>query len=200
MIFAYQSQIRAGDFDVRTRVGIRSVWPTAYSEVGWMARADTTPGSMFAGVLAGPSLGSCDFNPVPPREPPAASAGSMPVITRALVAPAARGITFTGYGSFDGQTWLRLGSATLAMPVQVYLGFAVSSHNPAATIQTSGATCPTSRRHRCLQPPPAFEPLGPSSRRTGLTFSEIMYHPADGTNTFPRICRALQRPGLLRWT
>src|SRR5262249_30806621 len=49
----------------------------------------------------------------------------------------------------------------------------------AATLSTLGAVVNPSPAER------TYEPLGPSSRRTGLTFSEVMYHPtnrADGKN------------------
>ena len=39
------------------------------------------------------------------------------------------GSVFTGFASYDGQTWAQLGSATIAMPSQIYLGFAVDSHS-----------------------------------------------------------------------
>src|SRR4029079_9368989 len=90
------------------------------------------------------------------------------------------GNTFTGFGSVDGKTWIQLGSAAIAAPSQIYVGFAVSSHNPASTalaqfrdIQEGiGGTFASQ-----LNLP--FEPLGPSSRRTSLIISEIMYHPAE---------------------
>jgi hypothetical protein len=164
--FAYQSQIRAGDFDVRTRVNSLGL-ADGYSEVGWMARADTTPGSMFAGVLAGPSLGGVRFQSRATPGAPAASAGSMPVNYPCTWLRLRRvGNTFTGYGSFDGQTWLRLGSATLAMPVQVYLGFAVSSHNPAATLQTEWRDMSYVAGGTIVRLP-ALRAARASSRRTG---------------------------------
>jgi hypothetical protein len=39
------------------------------------------------------------------------------------------GNVFTGFGSYDGTNWTQLGTATIAMPAQIYLGLAVASHN-----------------------------------------------------------------------
>jgi hypothetical protein len=90
------------------------------------------------------------------------------------------GNVFTGFGSFDGQTWLRLGSATISMSSQIYVGFVVSSHTPTMTATArfqvpANASGGTVADNVTLP----FEPLGPSSRRTGLAISEIMYHPPE---------------------
>jgi glucose/arabinose dehydrogenase/regulation of enolase protein 1 (concanavalin A-like superfamily) len=39
------------------------------------------------------------------------------------------GTTFTGYKSADGATWTQVGSATITMATNVYVGLAVTSHN-----------------------------------------------------------------------
>jgi hypothetical protein len=41
------------------------------------------------------------------------------------------GSTFTGYKSSDGATWIRVGSASIAMPATVYIGLVVSSNSSA---------------------------------------------------------------------
>src|SRR6185436_12987741 len=135
----------------------------------------------FAAVLAGPSLAGVKFQSRAASNAVAVSAGSMPVnYPYTWLRLQRAGNVFTGLGSFDGQSWVRLGSATISMASQIYVGFAVSSHNAANTVlarfrnaaNASGGTLAAS-----LALP--FEPLGPSSRRTGLAISEIIYHPPE---------------------
>jgi hypothetical protein len=95
------------------------------------------------------------------------------------------GDLFTGFASMDGNNWTQLGNVMIATSNRLYLGVAVTSQktNQVATavfdnfFATPVGTIDTST--------PATEPLGPSSRKTGLVISEIMYHPRDvfvGTN------------------
>src|SRR5207249_1819594 len=87
-----------------------------------------------------------------------------------------------GYASLDGQTWSLLGSASLAITNPLYLGLSLSSHTTNRL---------TTARFRDLSfvtngvvgaPVLPREPLGPSSRKTGLVISEIMYKPAPRTD------------------
>lgn len=90
------------------------------------------------------------------------------------------GNVFTGFYSYDGSRWTVLGAVTNALPSSLYLGLAVSSWNrdEAATVyfcdwgNVSGGTTGRQQVTR-------YEGLGPSSRRTGVIVSEIMYHPED---------------------
>jgi regulation of enolase protein 1 (concanavalin A-like superfamily) len=59
--------------------------------------------------------------------------------------------TFTASVSSDGANWVQVGSDTLSMPSSVYIGLALTSHNPSAlntstfdsvTVQSSGANTP----------------------------------------------------------
>jgi len=178
--FSFHSLARIGDFDVHVRVDSLDL-ADGYSEAGLMARDGVTTNSPFAAVLASASLGGVKFQSRTASNAVAVSAGSMPVNYPYTWLRLQRvGNVFTGFGSFDGQVWVRLGSATINMGSQVYLGFAVSSHNPASAVlarfrnaeNAGGGTFVNS-----LALP--FEPLGPSSRRTGLAISEIMYHPPE---------------------
>lgn len=66
------------------------------------------------------------------------------------------GNTFTGYVSPDGNAWTPVGSRTLALPSQVYIGFAASSHgsniHTVATFENAAVTGST-------PPPPPPEPV-----------------------------------------
>jgi hypothetical protein len=178
--FGFHSQIRTGDFDVRVRVDSLDL-SNGYSVAGLMARAGLETNAMFAAVLASPSLGGVKFQARLAISGTATNTGAMPVnYPNTWLRLQRAGNVFTGFGSFDGQTWMRLGSATIEMPSQVYLGFAVSSHDTSGTVSArfrdpsnvSGGTIVST-----ISLP--FEPLGPSSRKTPLVISEIMYHPAD---------------------
>jgi hypothetical protein len=93
------------------------------------------------------------------------------------------GNTFTGYAGYDGQTWVQLGSFIISMPSQVYFGMAVSSHKSAqaTTAQFRDILDVTNALVAVVSNP--REPLGPSSRKTPLAFSEIMYKPAPRLDT-----------------
>src|SRR5437773_3848021 len=181
--FSYQ--LRTGDFDVKTRlqsVDLADVWTKA----GLMAREDLTAGGRFAGAMATPSLSGCFFEWRDPSGSAAATSGSFPVNYPATWLRLQRvGNQFTGYASYDGQTWTQVGSASIAMPATIYFGLAVSSHNSnqSATAQFRDVADVTGAVVGTLSV--NSEPLGPSSRKTGLVISEIMYKPAprgDGRN------------------
>ncbi len=183
MQFSYQ--LRTGNFDVKARIeslDLANLWAKA----GLVAREDLTAGSRFAGALATPSLSGCFFQSRDPAGGNASLTGSFPVNYPATWLRLQRvGNQFTGYASYDGQVWTQLGTVNIAMAGTVYFGLAASSHNTGqlATAQfrdvadVSGAVVGT--------PSVNFETLGPSSRKTGLVISEIMYHPTnrlDGKN------------------
>ena len=97
------------------------------------------------------------------------------------------GNSFTGFASYDGQAWTSLGSATISMPSQVYVGLAASSHNTnqltAARFEQVAQPVTNAGAATTVNP---HEPLGPCSRLTPFVISEIMYKPAprtDGNNT-----------------
>jgi hypothetical protein len=96
------------------------------------------------------------------------------------------GNVFTGFGGYDGTNWTPLGTATIPMPTQIYVGLAVASHNtnqPTTAQFVDYETTPTNAVVGAIVNP--NEPLGPSSRKTGIVISEIMWKPAprtDGNN------------------
>src|ERR1019366_6896969 len=75
-----------------------------------------------------------------------------------------------------------LGSATITMPAQIYVGLAASSHNfgLAATAQFRDLGNVTNAVVNAVVNP--HEPLGPCSRTTPIVISEIMYKPAPRTD------------------
>ncbi len=178
--FGFYAQLRSGDFDVQVRLEGLGL-ANGYSEAGLMARDGVSTNGAFAAVLASGGLGGIKFQSRNLPNVAAASVGSMPVNYPYTWLRLRRvGDVFSGFGSFDGQNWQRLGSATIGMPAQVYLGFVASSQVPGQPITANfrDADYASGGAFADAVALP-FEPLGPSSRRTGLVISEIMYHPPD---------------------
>jgi hypothetical protein len=181
--FTLSYQLRTGDFDVGVRLDGLSpsdVWAKA----GLMARETLDPSSRFAAALATPAMVGSFFQWRDPAGTGAASAGSFPVnYPMTWLRLKRAGNVFTGFAGYDGQSWTQLGSRTISMPAQIYFGLALSSHNqsqPAVArfrdiAEVSGAVLATFAN--------PYEPPGPSSRKTPLVFSEIMYKPAVRTDT-----------------
>lgn len=129
--FRFVYQPLQGDVDVIARVASlqqQDVW----SKAGVMIRADLTAGSPHAFMLvsaardygfqhraaAGGSTGHT-----------AGPVGSAPGWVRMV----RRGSQFTAYYATDGGTWTTVGSQSITMGSTVYVGLAVTSHNPSAT-------------------------------------------------------------------
>lgn len=176
--FAYER--RTNNFDIRVRVARLTV-PDAFVQAGLMAREGLDPGSRFAGIFGSSAQLGAFF------EARGAASGSAAITAPTGGYPAnypymwlrlQRSVNqFTGFASFDGETWTQLGSSTIAMPSVVYFGMAVGSGSASASTTAQfrdlaevigGSIAPLSYSR---------ERLGPSSRRTGLVISEIMYHP-----------------------
>ena len=69
------------------------------------------------------------------------------------------GNTFSGYFSANGTTWTLIGTSTVTMPAQAYVGLAVTSHNPSATaaasftdVAVSGGSVPSNSAPTLTQP------------------------------------------------
>src|SRR6266516_561640 len=181
--FHFFYQTCSNDFDVAVRVeslANSDVWAKA----GLMARETLDANSDHVSVLASPTLAGCFFETRALAGGVSALLGSFPVnYPQTWLRLQRAGDVFNGYASLDGQKWSLLGSASLTITNPLYFGLAVSSHN------TNGLT---SARFRDLSyvtnalvggnPVSPREPLGPSSRKTGLAISEIMYKPAPRTD------------------
>lgn len=175
--FGYRSY--TNNFDVQARVATLE-FAGAWTRAGLMARAGFDTNAMFAASFATPGPAGCHFETRTVVGGQTAMAGTYPVNYPDTWLRLRRvGNVFDGFASLDGQSWEFLGSATLAISnvVQVGLALTAGSASTSTTAQfrdfasgsgvlTTNATLP-------------FEPLGPSSRRTPLVISEIMYHPPD---------------------
>ncbi|MBI4660554.1 MAG: lamin tail domain-containing protein [Verrucomicrobia bacterium] len=174
-------QERSGDFDLRVRleaVGISD----PFVQAGLIARANLDPNAPFAGVFGSSAQLGCFFESraaAGGQSQMASAPGGFPVnYPQTWLRLRRSGSQFTGFASLDGSAWQQVGVSTIDLPPTVFFGLAVASHNTNST---------TTARFRDLSPAAnsstftqqlTREPLGPANRRTGLVFSEIMYHPA----------------------
>ncbi|MGC8990423.1 MAG: lamin tail domain-containing protein, partial [Verrucomicrobiia bacterium] len=180
----------SGDFDYQVRVANVTV-SDPFLHAGLMARETLDANARFASALASSAQLGCFFES-------RATAGSTTVTTaprggvpvnypQTWLRLRRQGQTITGYAGVDGQTWLQLGSQTFTgLNNSMYLGLAVASGNTnkvaTAQFRDAGPTQNAATTSAIAFP---TEPLGPSSRNTGMIISEIMYHPKarpDGRN------------------
>ena len=180
--FFFYYQAKAGDFDVTVRLAGFSP-SDLWAKAGLMARETLDAPARFAAVLGTPSLGGESFVNRATVSGTAATSGYLPINYPYLYARLQRvGNVFTGYGSWDGQTWTPLGSANMAVATTLYLGLAGCSHNAGQTttvqfrdyMNGAGGTVGT------FVPP--LEPPGPSTRKSPIAITEIMYNPAPRTD------------------
>lgn len=177
--FHYGYQQRTGSFDVKVRVASldnTDPWATA----GLMLRNELTAGSPFAAVFATPSINGTMFSFRDSSESETKNSDDRIPINYPYtwLRLQRSGNTFTGYGGFDGRSWKELGSVTFDAPDTVFFGMTVDSQ-----LSTASATAlfqdlnEVQQESSALFSLPSTEPPGPSSRLTGLTITEIMYHP-----------------------
>jgi hypothetical protein len=185
--FLFSWGLKRGDFDVQVRVtSIRL--SDLLAKAGLMAREDLSSTSRFAAVFATPSLNGClmEARSTPGKD--ATNLGMAAVNYPDTYLRLQRsGSVFRGYASSDAQNWTSLGGVTLSVPEYLYVGFAATSHDTNDTTVATLREFQDATGHPLGRPgSPDREPPGPSSRRTGLVLSEIMYHPherPDGKET-----------------
>jgi regulation of enolase protein 1 (concanavalin A-like superfamily) len=181
--FSYQTI--SGNFDIAARVAGLSSSDT-FSKAGLMARENLSVNGRFAAAFTTPAMNGSFFEWRDPAGSAAATSGNFPAnYPNTWLRLRRSGNTFTGYGSYDGQLWTQLGNATISMPAQIYFGFAVSSHSATnvSTAQFRDINNLTNAVSGVVVNP--HEAIGPSSRKSPIAFSEIMWKPAsrsDGKN------------------
>jgi hypothetical protein len=174
---ALSSVLYQGNFDVRVQVN-ELTQGTPWSRAGIMARNETTDSSPFFAVWASPGISGCFAQYRAPGSP-AVMQGQSPVNAgQTWLRLKREGNSFTGYVSYDGLSWMPLTSTTLALEDPVFLGLAVTSQSAGQAVVARLSGFGEVTATNAFTPQFRGEPIGPSSRRTGLVFSEIMYHPA----------------------
>ncbi|HEX3704197.1 MAG TPA: putative Ig domain-containing protein, partial [Vicinamibacterales bacterium] len=133
--FVYQPW--TGDGSIVTRVASVSN-ANAWSKAGVMFRETLTPGSAQAFVLVSSAKGVAFQRRDATQANSVSTSGSMSAAPRWLRLDRS-GDTFTAYESVDGTTWLLVGTDTIPMAPQLYVGFAVTSHDNTRVTTSTGA-------------------------------------------------------------
>jgi hypothetical protein len=183
--FTFAHQQRAGDFDFKVRVeamNFRDPWTKA----SLMARETLNSNSVFAASIATPLLVGSVFESRATTGAASVKSGNFPASYPDTWLRLRRaGNLFTGYASMDGQTWVQLGSVTLAIG-PVYLGFAVTSHDMAVSTTAQFRDFTPTEVNAPVVPLSSFnfttETLSAAARTGPIVISEIMYKPG-GSNT-----------------
>ena len=180
--FTLAYQQKAGDFDVKVRVA-QLGFVDAWSKAALMARETLNANSPFAATVAAPLTTGSFFESRATAGAAAVNSGTFPANYPDMWLRLRRvGNVFSGFASVDGDSWVQLGTVTLAVG-PVYLGFAVTSHN------ASQATTAQFRDYANVAAGAAVisnlkfttEPLAAAARTTPIVISEIMANPG-GTN------------------
>jgi hypothetical protein len=182
--FQFACKTVSSNFDVSVRVaslGLSDTW----SKAGLMARETLTASSRFAASLATPAINGCFFEWRDPAGATNQSGGSFPDnYPNTWLRLSRVGNVFSGYGSYDGQTWTLLASETITMSNQLYLGFVVDSDSTNQSVSADFLqitnTPPSAMIGTQTYP---YEPPASCSRTTPITISEIMWKPSSRLDT-----------------
>ena len=190
--FQFSWEPRSGDFDIQTRVANATI-TDAFLHAGLMARESLTSNAVFAASFAASAQVGCFFEyrkTTGTTTAMGSAPGGAPVnYPQTWLRLRRAGTLMTGYSSLDGLTWVVLGSnnfTTLSNTLLVGLAVASEDSKVTSTVEfrdIGDALNPTN----IVTTLPDRELLGPSSRRTGLVFSEIMYHPRPGPAGSPNL-------------
>ncbi|MBI3868481.1 MAG: lamin tail domain-containing protein [Verrucomicrobia bacterium] len=180
--FQFSWETRSGDFDIQARVA-NATMTDAFLHAGLMARETLASNAVFAASFAS-SVQVGSFFEYRKSVGAAASILSAPSgvpvnYPQTWLRLRRAGNLLAGYASLDGLTWAALGSNSFTtLSNTLLVGLAVASEDSkvlsAVQFRDIGDTLNPTNIVSSL---PDRELLGPSSRRTGLVFSEIMYHP-----------------------
>ena len=125
-----------------------------WSKAGVMFRETLTPGSAHAFVLVSAAKGVAFQRREVTGRASVSTAGSMSAPPRWLRLDRS-GSTFKAYESADGTNWTLVGSDTIAMTEQIYVGFAATSHDNTRTTTATAAL-------QVLQPATLAVAVGPA--------------------------------------
>ncbi len=125
--FHYVYQSLSGDGEIEARVA--SLENTnSWAKAGVMIRESLTGGSTHAMTVVTPGNGTAFQRRTTTDGSSSHTAGSS-VTAPYWVRLVRSGNTFTGYESSNGSSWNEVGSATVSMATDVYIGLAVTSHS-----------------------------------------------------------------------
>jgi|GEM_PF-1109615 len=128
--FHYVYQTLSGDGQIVARVG--SITNTnSWAKAGVMIRETLTGGSRHAMMVVTPGNGTAFQRRTSTSGSSTHTAGSS-VTAPYWVKLARRSNTLTGYESANGSTWTQVGTDTVTMATDVYIGLCVTSHSDGA--------------------------------------------------------------------
>lgn len=179
--FEFSWEPKAGDFDLQVRVASALI-TDSFLHAGLMARETLATNAPFAASFASSAQLGCFFKTrktVGAAVTTSSFPGGVPVNYPDTWLRLRRvGNILSGFASLDGRSWALLGTNSYTtLSNTLLVGFALSSQS---------STLPTRVEFRDIGPTaspnevsslPDRETLGATSRRTGLVFSEVMYHP-----------------------
>lgn len=175
--FGFFYQGVESDFDVMVRVESFQAADN-WAKVGLIARETLDAASKYASVLATPVQNGVFMSFRSTTNGTAVSTGSYPINFPYTYLRLKRyGNNFSAFAGIDGYQWTLLGETNISMNSQIYLGFAISSAAQGVNASAVVKDFSTVLKSRLVSQPNWFEPLGQTTRRTPLVFSEIMYNP-----------------------
>jgi hypothetical protein len=182
--FEFSYRLVSGNFDMAVRLAGLSLSDT-WAKAGLMAREALAPGGRFAASLATPVINGCFFEWRDPAGSSSQSGGSFPDnYPNTWLRLNRVGNLFSGFASYDGQTWTLLASQTIAMSNQLYLGFAVDSDETNQPVTAQFLQISNTPANAVVGTVPyPYEPQASCSRATPIVFSEIMWRPAPRRDT-----------------
>ena len=167
--FAYQQ--RSDDFDYRARVdSLTAVSP--WSMAGLMVRSNLSGGAAhgYALVFAG---GGSGFLTRPSAGGPSAYTPGPTVHAPRWLRLVRTGALLTAYTSADGASWTTIGSDAIALGASVYVGFAVTSLEPA--VRTTARFSAASIALAGLPPGQTGSDIGAPAIRGTSRFADGVY-------------------------
>ena len=183
--FQFASTADTNDFDVSFCVS-RLDATDVLARAGLMVRDSLDSNAPFVGVFTSPTaVGSHLLYRASPGSIPVQVGLYPPNLPQAWLRLQKRGDLYTAFAGTDGIHWTLVGSVTQIMAAP-QVGFAgasgTTSRSSVAVFHQISDTGPNAQT---IPFAPEIEPPGPTSRRSAILVSEIMYHPplrVDGRN------------------
>ena len=153
--FRYVYQPLNGDGSITARVASVQLKSDVAAKAGVMIRETLTAGSRHASMFVSRGNGLAFQRRL------TTDGTSVSTVGAAAVAPywvrlIRSGSTITGFQSADGVNWVQVGSDTVSMGTNVFIGLAVNSHNNTVTTTATFDTVTVSTNNPNNQPPTAI--------------------------------------------
>lgn len=179
----FAGMVCTNDFDVQVRVEDLLV-SNPFVRAGLMLRSSTNASATFAAVYASSPMAGCFAETraatggAPTR---ASSFGGFPSAPpTAWLRMRREGALVTTYASVDGRGWTRMASVFLDAGPEAQLGLVTTSQSAWASTRAFFSGLGNTAQTNEVNWEHTREGATPSSRRTGLVFSEIQYAPGGG--------------------